>query len=352
MRLEAFLSDLLYEHDCVIIPGFGGLVATYRPARLNRITHIIKPPSKHVGFNRNLTHGDGLLASHIVRVTGITYREASDRIEETVAEYLHTINQGERVQWERIGLFFKDRSGSLQFMPEEQENFLLESYGLTSVQLRPIASEKEQLASGHEDEGLAAVHPDKPTPIWWKVAAAAALPLIAAGAWLISQQLRNNSDIQLAGLNPFKTPVRASHYVPVPARTGFAMWDTLDVSNWNELIAREGARVNLLTGEEDAMGVEIGKTRPGLVARSKPARENTGNASARFQLIAGAFEYEQNADEYIRQLSADGVEASRAGRRGRLFLVSVGAFGSEREARLVMREIKAKGKHSVWLYRR
>ena len=35
MRLDLFLAELLYDHDCVIVPGFGGLVANYRPAKLN-----------------------------------------------------------------------------------------------------------------------------------------------------------------------------------------------------------------------------------------------------------------------------------------------------------------------------
>jgi hypothetical protein len=169
MRLEAFLTDLLYDHDCVIIPGFGGLVANYRPARLNRVTHVIKPPSKHVGFNRNLTHNDGLLVAHISLVTGKSYAESLREVEETVAEYQHALIHGERVSWQRIGLFFRDRGGNMQFVPEDQENFLPEAFGLTPVQLRPLAKEIAETPAVPAPAVQRVRHTG-----WWKAAAAVA----------------------------------------------------------------------------------------------------------------------------------------------------------------------------------
>ncbi|MCC3160852.1 hypothetical protein LJ737_26680, partial [Hymenobacter sp. 15J16-1T3B] len=35
MQLTDHIQHLLRDHDCVIIPDFGGLIADYEPARLH-----------------------------------------------------------------------------------------------------------------------------------------------------------------------------------------------------------------------------------------------------------------------------------------------------------------------------
>lgn len=346
MRLDAFIADLLYDHDCVIIPGFGGLVATYRPARLNRITHVIRPPSKHVGFNRNLTHNDGLLIAQVSRLMRISYRDAQSGIEEEVARMQHLLNTGERVIWDRIGLFFRDRSGSLQFIPEEQENFLLESYGLPPIQLRPVAREEAGATPIAVPDVPAVAATGSRSFVWWRVAAVAAMPLALAAGWLLSRSIHHSHEYQFAGLDLFGKP-RAAAFVPSFTRPAFAQWDTAEAPQWKEWIAREGSRINFLTGEEDAMGIEIG--RPVPAERPAPARMKQRSG---YLVVAGAFGLPENAETFIRQLAADGLPAFRAGRKGRLHLVALGSYASEREARAAMGELRARGRRSVWLYRK
>ncbi|NLA48282.1 MAG: hypothetical protein GX876_02335, partial [Bacteroidales bacterium] len=62
MDITSFIRELLFSHDCVIVPGFGGFVGNYAPARIDRATSTFYPPSKQISFNRNLRNNDGLLA--------------------------------------------------------------------------------------------------------------------------------------------------------------------------------------------------------------------------------------------------------------------------------------------------
>ena len=39
MRIDEHISGLLYDHDCVIVPDFGGFVGNMRPARLDGTRH-------------------------------------------------------------------------------------------------------------------------------------------------------------------------------------------------------------------------------------------------------------------------------------------------------------------------
>jgi hypothetical protein len=351
MRLEAFISHLLYEHDCVIVPGFGGLVANYRGARLNSISHVVKPPSKHVGFNRHLTHNDGLLAGHMAQTLGIGYHEAMAQIEASVSEAMHVLHQKERISWKGIGLFFKDRNGQLQFIPEDQENFLLESYGLTAIQLHPIERKQEldtpltTAAEKLEEKGRT-IWP------WWKVAAAVALPIAVAGSlWWGAQK---GSHFQIAELNPFRSFRLETPYYPsesvleeipleVETTSSFEKW----LSSNPEM---KEVRYNFISDQADEEGLKVNLEAAAVsTATSKSSMVKT--EVMRYQLIGGAFAVKENAEQFLNDLRAKGYPAIDAGKKGNLFLIAYGAYATEQEARNAMQSIKQSGVSSVWLKR-
>ncbi len=53
--VEKILFDLLLNHDCVSLSGFGGLVAQRFRAEINPGTNIVRPPSKRISFHEGLT---------------------------------------------------------------------------------------------------------------------------------------------------------------------------------------------------------------------------------------------------------------------------------------------------------
>ena len=76
------IEELLYLHDCVIVPGFGGFICDYTSASINEKTGTIVPPSKKVMFNKHLKQNDGLLIDWIARKEQIDYEKAQDSIRE------------------------------------------------------------------------------------------------------------------------------------------------------------------------------------------------------------------------------------------------------------------------------
>ena len=69
--VEHYISELLFLHDCVILPNFGGFVGNPQSAKLNKTTGMLSPPSKQILFNANLKTNDGLLITHISNEEGI-----------------------------------------------------------------------------------------------------------------------------------------------------------------------------------------------------------------------------------------------------------------------------------------
>ncbi|MCX6326111.1 MAG: SPOR domain-containing protein [Bacteroidia bacterium] len=136
--ITAFLRELLFGHDCVIVPGFGGFIGNYTPAHIDKSTGTFYPPVKQISFNRNLNHNDGLLVGRISGTAGINYGDARNLVEEFVGELRRKLERGDKVVFDNIGSFINNHEGSLQFEPDRNANYHLDSYGLESFQCLPL----------------------------------------------------------------------------------------------------------------------------------------------------------------------------------------------------------------------
>ena len=132
MEVNKYISQLLYNHDCVILPDFGGFVANYKSASVDYVHNTFYPPRKELLFNRNLNQNDGLLINHMSRIEGIEYIESKNIIVGFVKETIIKLRNGEKVVFDGIGTFYYDIQKNIQFEPDTSQNYLLESYGLTS----------------------------------------------------------------------------------------------------------------------------------------------------------------------------------------------------------------------------
>ena len=138
MDITAFIRELLFGHDCVIVPGFGGFIGNYTPARIDKKSGTFFPPVKQISFNRNLNHNDGLLVGRISGSSGINYGDARNMVEEFVSEIRRKLEKGEKVVFDHIGSFKNNQEGNIQFEPDRSSNYHLDSYGLESFQLMPL----------------------------------------------------------------------------------------------------------------------------------------------------------------------------------------------------------------------
>ena len=138
MDVAAYIRELLFGHDCVIIPGFGGFIGNYTPARIDRSTDTFYPPVKKISFNRNLNHNDGLLVGKISGSNKINYGDARNLVEEFVAGIRKELEKGEKVVFDNIGSFVNNHEGNIQFEPDSSVNYHLDSYGLEPFQCMPL----------------------------------------------------------------------------------------------------------------------------------------------------------------------------------------------------------------------
>ena len=124
-----YISDLLFLHDCVIIPDFGGFICNYKSAYIDDESGLICPPSKDILFNRNLTHNDGLLVSWIAGKENISYEKATSQLMLFCEDLKIRLNQRQRIAFGDIGVFFTDRRFNIIFEPGKH-NFFAETLGM------------------------------------------------------------------------------------------------------------------------------------------------------------------------------------------------------------------------------
>ena len=132
MKIEHYISQLLYRHQCVTVPGFGAFLTEMQSAHLHENTNSFYPPKKVVSFNSHLKNNDGLLANHISQIEKTTYENAVASIESEVVIWNSIIQVNERFTLKNIGELHMNSEKNLVFTPSENINYLKDSFGLNS----------------------------------------------------------------------------------------------------------------------------------------------------------------------------------------------------------------------------
>ena len=173
--MSLHIEYLLTQHDCVVVPGWGALVVQHSQAIFNA-DNTITPPRRWLSFNSLLTHNDALLAHSIMRAEQCSYDEAMTRINEQVAQWHNTLQQGNSIVLDHIGSFASQDNGAIIFTEAAST---IVNKGLTLLpaidmplltDILPLDTEEERITSTVE----------QPVRITWYRRAAQAVASIAA----------------------------------------------------------------------------------------------------------------------------------------------------------------------------
>jgi nucleoid DNA-binding protein len=199
LDITAFIRELLFGHDCVIVPGFGGFVGNYTPASIDKSSGTFFPPVKQISFNRNLNHNDGLLAGRISESAKISYGDARNMVEDFTIELRRKLEKGERVVFDNIGIFVNNQEGNVQFEPDRNVNYHLDSYGLESFHCMPLEGyDARQRITRHIQKSPISRAPIR--KILWR--AAVIIPLLSL---LVAVPLKTDlfkSKVEATSMNP------------------------------------------------------------------------------------------------------------------------------------------------------
>ena len=274
MDVTAFIRELLFSHDCVIVPGFGGFVGNYSPARIDRSTDTFYPPVKQISFNRNLNHNDGLLVGRISSSSRMNYGDARNLVDEFVSEIRRKLENGEKVVFDNIGSFINNHEGNVQFEPDKNVNYHLDAYGLESFQCLPLEGydvRKRIIRSAEKDH----VRKASIRKILWRAAIIVPLLSLMVGVSLKTEIFK--AKIETTTMNPLVTA---------------------EFEN-NRKAVDEGISIEKPKIEEKAKPITDETTAPELIV---PVAADIYT----YYIITGSFKSEENAVSQVNILKEEG----------------------------------------------
>ena len=348
------IADLLYLHECVIVPGLGGFIKAYRPAQTLHSTHEFRPPSGTVAFNAGLSGNDGQLANYIASVECISYREALYEIRLWVEKSFDSLKTGEKVVLDGIGDIFENTSGKLEFSPSMQLNFNTDSFGLPVFFAKAAAKEKliiPEIQPQKRNSKSIKHHRLVPETLKW---AAVLAPFIAFVYWgTINGNIIDNYVHNYTGMFSW---VRST-----PGKTAFVKSVSLPLKNQ---VTPGG---NILQSPAGILADENISFDPGMISYSELAKNkivinnndkqpvsiDVISTEPDYYIIGGAFRDHKNALKLIGTLQQQGypaaiVDTTASG----LYIVSMKSFTDYKEAENQLDEVKKAGFSSSWILKK
>lgn len=337
--LDKYLKTLLFEHDCVVIPGFGGFVTNYISAEIHPITNKFLPPRKNVAFNEQLRLNDGLLVSYIARNENISADKAAYTIKDFVDSILEGLKRSNQYIIKDIGKFFYNPEHKLEFEPENKINYAEGSFGLTEFFFKPLHDMSTTTKPGNKPPVKPAAQQQKPKakgeegekkPRKMPVAVFILIPLLlllGAGGFFYL----NKDNAAYSSFNPFASMGHPTANTPAVTDSTLTMGADSTVAPADSMVSAEASQ-------------------PEPVAEAAPEPAVSSETAGRFYIIVGSFTDESNATKLRDKLSKKGMSPkiiSPAGSNN--YRVSVEDFDNQDKAIQKMNKLKGQFGSSIWL---
>ena len=313
MDLAPYIRELVLLNECVILPDFGGFETEYAAAKYDSQQKRMLPPTKKVQFRSDFTKGGDVLCEHVCKRLGIKETEARQLIRNYVVELNRRMEHDREAIIEGVGLFTKGLGNSLNFSPFDDENYLVESFGLDALEYSHHGNAEELKKKKAEFK----LRPRHNTLIMVLVGLSVIAVLLALTIFLSSRfnlYLFNMgdeyaSDEMLILGNESKN-------------------DTLQLRIDNELVSSTDIKKALYYSE--------------------PSNEILPQHQANFYLIAGSFKSSRNAESLEKELTRNGFVPLII-ENGGYYRVTIGSFSNKNEALQELKRLRRQLNRSVWL---
>ena len=288
MTVEKYINELLYRYDCVIVPNFGGFITNKIGAKVNSFTHTFHPPTKQITFNTHLKQNDGLVVSYIAAVENISFEKALAKINASVASWNESLKNG-AVVFENIGALAFNAEKQLIFEPQKEHNFLTNSFGLSTVSSPAI---KHPVPANTSKSVI---------PLFAKYAATVVVLLSLGFIVRNGYQERQQEQMYASQKEAIDKKIQAATFV---------------ISNPLPTISLQ-------------------------VTKESPKS---------FHVVAGSFQFPENAEKKLKQLKKKGYNATILGlNKWGLTQVAFDSFYSRKEALAILTTIKKEVSKDAWI---
>ncbi len=305
MKIEHYLSQLLYRYQCVTVPGFGAFLTEIQSAAVQESNNNFYPPKKVVSFNAYLKNNDGLLAHHISQSERISYESAVDLIQKEVTLWRAALYNNQSVLLSNIGTISLNYEGGLVFEANGQTNYFTAAFGLSSFISPAIVRENIAEAVTVEEKPVIEFNQQKQKSSGYLKYAAVFVVGLGAAGFFFNNYYQN------------------------------------DITQQTELV--QAAVQKEVQGKIQEATFMIPNPLPNVMLTVKEPK-------MRYHIVAGAFRSEENAQKKYNELIGLGYKAKRMEKnRHGLFPVLFGSYVTYAEAQTALNEIHSSQNPDAWL---
>jgi len=343
-QITNLIAELLFKHDCVIVPNFGGFVARNYNSNFNKGSNILYPQSKHILFNKNLIHNDGLLISAFMQKNNVSSIESAKQIDDYKDYIRSLLSVKKRFELNNIGLLYIDAENVLRFEAKADVNFLLDSFGFEPVMANEliIETEKPIITKQFEDRKVAIEQIAPKKKSYAKIATLAIGVPVTLAFLLFAAYSKPMKPLLESSFNPFYTPEKT--YTPNKQKHNKATFihsiekPTLlvDANGFASFKLSENGYVLVASVDSVAKTDKTTVVTPVYIAS-----KNHNSYDGKFQVVIGCFGVEKNANKLIQDLQKKNISAGISGLNNKgLHVVSCGGFDSKEDAASLLTSIR------------
>lgn len=279
------IQYLVRHNDCVVLPGFGALIAHRVGARIEN--GVMYPPSRTVGFNPSVCHNDAMIASSVARREGISYAAAAAAVTSAIDELRRVYDVAGVMTIPRVGTFTRSSEGAMEFQPDSDSIASSEFYGFPEVSLTPA----DEAESG---DNVLPAHYLSPLRRAMRIAASI-IVLMVLGVALSTPVLVDREAHSYASLS--LPEIAAAHAVVIPAPE----------------VAQAAPSVAAPLAEEPAAAEAVNEAEPAATTSVRM------NPSDRYFLIVASYETLTQANRYIAAHPDENLAVLRSPGRCRVY---------------------------------
>lgn len=146
ITLARHIETLLLDHDCVVVPGFGGFLANYCEAEMEegQRESAIQVPYRLLRFNPSLQDNDGLLVHSYMQAYDTAYPRAEKQMRMEVDCMRERLTLEGTYLLERVGRLSMDIEERVTFEPDESALVTPSLYGLRPLACRSVADLEQE----------------------------------------------------------------------------------------------------------------------------------------------------------------------------------------------------------------
>lgn len=264
MSLISHIEYLLTEHDCVIVPGIGAILAHSVPAYFDAEEWIWHPPSRVFSFNPELTRTDGLIASSVARRDDISVNSAASIVRTECDKMHRSLLKNRTLAFGEVGELYMNDEGRMSFVPGSVAWLSPSTMWLPELKINEEKDVDNPAISRFAREAVRRKRNERMGRI---ASIAASILVIFAIGWIAFNNLSDLPSINFASLFPVQETTQTNE--------GFFA-DSISFEPAKVILAQEPQK----TAVDENIACKL-------------------NPDARFLLIVGSFSSEQEALSFI-----------------------------------------------------